>query len=80
MFEFEHAVAQRQAEQSADNLQMMKFALWKYHHSLDLRENGDVAAHALAKDLEIILGTPWERGKTLACPQTDDSSTVKTSS
>ncbi len=65
MFEFEQAVAQRQSEQSADNPQMLKFALWKYHHSLDLRENGDVAAHTLAKDLGIILRTPWERGKTL---------------
>ncbi len=65
MFEFEHAINRRQSEQSADNPQMLKFALWKYHHSLDLGENGDVAAGTLAKDLEIILRTPWERGKTL---------------
>ncbi len=78
-FEYERAVAT--AHQSQDNaiIQMVKFALWKYHNALDLRKNGDVAAHHLKNDIEAILGTPWVQGKTLGLSHGEDSSTVKTS-
>ncbi len=79
MLEYEHAVAT--AYQSQDNaiVQMVKFALWKYHNALDLRKNGDVAAHHLKNDIEAILGTPWVQGKTIGLSHGQDSSTVKTS-
>ncbi len=78
-FEYEHAVATTSQSQDNAIVQMVKFALWKYHNALDLRKNGDVAAHHLKNDIETILGMPWVRGKTLGVSRGVISDTVKTS-
>ncbi len=43
----------------------VRMALWNYHNALDTRQNGDVAAHKFAKEVEKIFGIPWEPGVTL---------------
>lgn len=40
-------------------------ALHAYHHALDTRQDGGVAANDLVKAVEAILGLPWTQGATL---------------
>ena len=53
-------------EKNLQDLQLIKGALWKYHHALDERHYGNLAAAEFVSDVEIILNTPWIKGKTLA--------------
>jgi len=43
-------------------------ALWDYHHALDTRQHGDVAADKMVKAVEAALGKPWKQGATLKKP------------
>lgn len=43
-------------------IERIKQALRDYHYSLDIHENGDVAAHNTIHIIEKILNMPWERG------------------
>ena len=43
-------------------------ALWEYHHALDTRQHGDVAADRMIKAVEAALGKPWKQGATLNPP------------
>lgn len=40
-------------------------ALRSYHHALDTRKHGGIAADALVSAIETALGTPWVQGATL---------------
>ncbi len=79
MFEYEHASASQQREGRERTYHAVKFALWKYHNALDLRQDGNVAAHRLVEDIQAIMDSPWRRGETLHLSHGDASTTVKTS-
>lgn len=46
-------------------MKKVRKALHQYHHALDMRKNGDVAADECVKALERALSRPWVRGATL---------------
>ncbi len=78
MFEYEHASASQQREGRERTYHAVKFALWKYHNALDLRQNGDVAAHRLVQDIQAIMDTPWRRGETLGLSRSEQPTTAAT--
>lgn len=46
-------------------------ALWDYHHALDTRQHGGVAADKMVKAVEAALGKPWKQGATLKEPSAE---------
>jgi len=52
-------------------------ALRDYHHALDTRQHGGVAADQLVKAVETILGIPWTQGATLEAERTENGKNEK---
>ena len=65
--EWERSSEQRMARLLREN-EAVTAALWDYHHALDTRQHGGVAADEMVKAVEAALGKPWKQGATLKEP------------